>query len=128
MLVAMPVISDDAAHTLATEWIAAWNSHDLERVFRLYADDFEMRSPLIAERGFSPTGALRGKDAIRPYWGAGIATANPPIRFELQGVYAGVNQVAVHYRSIGRKIVVEVLELDEHGRIIGGSACHGAPA
>ena len=31
----------------ATEWIAAWNSGDLERIFSLYEDDFEMRSPLI---------------------------------------------------------------------------------
>lgn len=112
---------------LATEWIAAWNSGDLERVFALYHDDFEMRSPLIIERGFSPTGVLRGKPAIRPYWGGGLATASPPIRFELIDVYAGVNTVAIHYRSIGRKIVVEVLEL-EGDKIIRGSACHGADA
>ncbi len=59
------------------EWIAAWNSGDLERIFALYADDFEMRSPLIAERGFSPDGSLRGKHAIRLYWGGGLAAADP---------------------------------------------------
>ena len=63
----MPAIIDRAsARGFATEWIAAWNSGDLERIFALYADDFEMRSPLIAERGFSPDGSLRGKHAIRP--------------------------------------------------------------
>ena len=39
----------------------------LDQGFEHYADDFEMRSPLSAERGFSPTGTLRGKAAIRPY-------------------------------------------------------------
>ena len=115
------------ADRLAAEWIAAWNSHDLERIFSHYSDDFEMRSPLIVQRGFSPTGVLRGKDAIRPYWSAGLA-ATPPIQFELLGAYGGVNQVVVHYRSVGRRYVVEVLELDDNRRIIRGSACHGAPA
>jgi ketosteroid isomerase-like protein len=124
----MPIVDAAAAAELAHQWIAAWNSHDLERVYALYDDDFEMRSPLIIERGFSPTGALRGKDAIRPYWGAGIATAVPPLKFELIEVFAGVDQVAITYRSVGRKIVTEVLELDAARRIIRGSACHGPAA
>ena len=123
-----PIIDRAFAYTFATEWVAAWNSGDLERVFALYADDFEMRSPLIVERGFSPTGALRGKDAIRPYGEAGISTAKPPLRFELIGAYAGVNTIAIHYRSVGRKLVVEVIELDDERRVIRGSACHGEDA
>lgn len=123
----MPPIPDTFARDLASEWVAAWNSHDLERIFRHYADDFEMRSPLIAERGFAPSGILRGKDAIRPYWTVGLA-ATPPIQFELVAVYAGVNQVAIHYRSVGRRYVVEVLELDDERRVVRGSACYGAPA
>jgi hypothetical protein len=62
----MSAIIDSAfAREFATEWVAAWNSGDLERIFSHYADDFEMRSPLIIERGFSPTGALHGKAASR---------------------------------------------------------------
>jgi len=124
----MPVLDRAFAQDLAERWIAAWNSGDLERVFALYADDFEMRSPLIAERGFSKDGILRGKDAIRPYWGAGIATAKPPLRFELLDAYAGVDTVAIHYRSVGRKIVVEILEIDAQRRVVRGCACHGADA
>ncbi|HUJ62051.1 MAG TPA: nuclear transport factor 2 family protein [Kofleriaceae bacterium] len=120
------VIDSAFARAFAAEWVAAWNSGDLERIFSHYADDFEMRSPLIAERGFSPTGVLRGKAAIRPYWGAGIANARPPLRFELIDAYAGVGTVAIHYRSVGRKHVVEVIEFDAERRAIRGSACHGA--
>lgn len=122
------IIDRAAARELAAAWISAWNSGDLEKVFALYADDFEMRSPLIAERGFSPDGVLRGKEAIRPYWGGGIASAKPPLCFELLDAYGGVNTVAIHYRSVGRKVVVEVLELDERRLVIRGSACHGAAA
>lgn len=120
-----PVIDDTFARSFAEAWIGAWNSGDLEKIFALYADDFEMRSPLIVERGFSPDGALRGKAAIRPYWGAGLTNARPPLAFELIAVFAGVNTIAIHYRSVGRKYVVEVLELDDERRAVRGSACHG---
>jgi hypothetical protein len=123
-----PVIDRATARAFAAAWIATWNSGDLERIFALYRDDFEMRSPLIAERGFSPTGVLRGKEAVRPYWSAGIASAVPPLRFELIDAYGGVNTIAIHYRSVVRKHVVEVIELDDEHRAIRGSACHGAEA
>jgi ketosteroid isomerase-like protein len=120
-----PIVDGAFAREFALEWIAAWNSGDLERIFSHYADDFEMRSPLIAERGYSPTGALRGKAAIRPYWAGGLAAATPPLEFELLDAYAAVNTIAIHYRSVGRKYVVEVLEFDEQRRAIRGSACYG---
>jgi hypothetical protein len=123
----MPVIDLEWARELAAEWIAAWNSHDLERILSHYTDDFEMRSPLIIDRGFSPSGALRGKSAIRPYWSAGLA-ASPPLRFELLDVFAGVDTLVLHYRSIGRRLVTEILELDASRRIIRGCACYGPPA
>jgi ketosteroid isomerase-like protein len=34
------------------EWIAAWNSHDLERVLALYTDEAEMTSDKIQALGF----------------------------------------------------------------------------
>ena len=121
------MIDRDFALAFAREWVAAWNSGDLERIFSHYTDDFEMRSPLIVERGFSNEGVLRGKAAIRPYWGGGLSSAKPPIRFELIDAYAGVNTVAIHYRSVARKYVVEIIEFDENRRAIRGSACYGSP-
>jgi hypothetical protein len=121
------IIDLASARAFAAVWIAAWNSGDLERVFALYVDDFEMRSPLIAERGFSAAGVLRGKAAVRAYWGPGLA-ASPPLHFELLDAYGGVNTVAIHYKSVGRKHVIEVVELDDERRIVRGSACHGADA
>jgi ketosteroid isomerase-like protein len=53
------------AHDFAKEWIAAWNSHDLDRILSHYVEDFEMSSPLIVERKIDPGGVLRGKAAIR---------------------------------------------------------------
>lgn len=66
---------------------------------------------------------LRGKAAIRPYRGGGLAAAKPPLKFELLDAYAGVNTVAIHYRSVGHKYVVEVIEFNEQRVAIRGSAC-----
>ena len=41
---------------LGREWIAAWNSHDLERILALYAEDAEMTSDKIQALGFEPSG------------------------------------------------------------------------
>lgn len=118
------VISFEQAERFAREWVAAWNSGDIERIFAHYRDDFEMRSPLIAERGFAADGCLRGKDEVRPYWTAGLA-ADPPIKFELIGVHCGVGAIAIHYRSLGRdKIVIERIELGTDGLGIRAEALY----
>lgn len=43
------MISHEFAAQFGEEWIAVWNSRDLDRIFPHYADDFEMASPYIAE-------------------------------------------------------------------------------
>jgi ketosteroid isomerase-like protein len=54
------------------DWIAAWNSHDLERVLALYADDSEMTSDKIMAFGFDSSGTLNGKASLRMYWGKAL--------------------------------------------------------
>jgi hypothetical protein len=124
-----PVAIVDAAFAarFAAEWIEAWNSHDLDRILSHYSDDFEMRSPLIVQRGIDPSGVLRGKAAVGAYWRQGLAVT-PPIRFELIGVYAGVGGIAIHYLSVGRRLVIEAVELGADGKVTRGSALYGPAA
>lgn len=117
-------MAPEFAERFAAEWIAAWNSGDLERILSHYSDDFEMRSPLIAERGFAPDGCLRGKQAVRPYWQAGLK-AVPPLRFEPVGVHVGAGALAIVYRSLGRgKLVVERIEIGPDGKGIRAEALY----
>ncbi len=111
----MPKPTDAAyTRTFATEWIAAWNAGDLERIFRLYRDDFEMRSPLIAERGFAALRRVARQGRDPPYWSVGIATASPPL-FELVE-YAGIGTVASLSQRRAAAGVVEVIAiLDDSG-------------
>ncbi|OIQ88050.1 snoaL-like domain protein [mine drainage metagenome] len=115
------------AHEFAREWIESWNSHDIERILSHYTDDFEMSSPLIIERMQEPTGKLKGKDKIRPYWQKGLA-AMPPLKFELLGVFAGVDSVVIYYRSIHRKMVCETLFFNMQRQVVRGAALYGDAA
>src|SRR5712664_3480888 len=86
----MRMIDRNWAEAFAREWVDAWNAHDLERILSHYRDNFEMASPLIVERMGVASGRLKGKEAIRRYWGQGLAGA-PDLRFELTAVMVGVN-------------------------------------
>ena len=97
---------------LATEWIAAWNSHDLERVLKLYTEDAEMTSPYIVTLGFDASGTLRGKDRLRAYWSKAL-TLRPDLHFVLIEAFINPDSVAVLYRNDLGKQVCEYLRLDD---------------
>ncbi len=107
------------AMAFAEQWIAAWNAHDIERVLSHYADDVEMKSPLIAERLKKSDGYLKGKGQIREYWRPGL-DAVPPLRFELIDVLAGIDSITIYYRSVGRRAVAEVLQFNDDRKVIKG--------
>lgn len=119
-------IEPQRALSFAKEWIAAWNSHDLERILSHYAEDFEMASPYIIERMGEPSGVLKGKPAMRSYWAKGLA-AKPPVRFELLRVFSGVRSITIYYRSVGRRDAAEVLEFGDRGEVVRAAAHYIIP-
>ena len=112
------------ANEFATEWIAAWNSHDLDRILAHYTDDFEMISPLIIQRGLEASGTLKGKAAIRAYWQMGLA-ARPPLKFELVQTLTGVDSITLYYRRHTGKMAAEVLIFNADGLVVKGIAHYG---
>jgi ketosteroid isomerase-like protein len=101
---------------LATEWIAAWNSRDLDQVLALYTADCEMTSPYIAKLGFHAGGTLRGKDHLRAYWSKAL-TLRPKLHFTLIEAFVSPDSVALLYHNEFGKQVCEYLRLDEAGLI-----------
>ena len=108
---------------LGREWIAAWNSHDLERVLALYTEDAEMTSDKIQALGFDAGGTLRGKDRLRAYWGKALAML-PNLRFDLIDTYVSPDSVVVFYQNERGAQICEYLRLDAEGKIRQGSANH----
>jgi uncharacterized protein (TIGR02246 family) len=121
----VPSQHHEAAHlaTLGRDWIAAWNSHDLERVLALYAEDSEMTSDRIPAMGFDASGTLRGKDKIRTYWAKAL-TLIPNLHFELIDTYVSPDSVVVFYQNERGARICEYLRLNAAGKIVQGSANH----
>ena len=106
------------AEAFARDWVNAWNAHDIERIFSHYSDDFEMTSPLIVERMGVPSGRLKGKNAIRPYWVSGLSMS-PSLRFELLNVMVCVNSLAILYRSVtAGRLVIEYFQFDDNRQVV----------
>ena len=103
------------AQYFAREWVAAWNSHDLDRILAHYEDDFEMSSPIIRTLGGEPSGKLRGKAAVGAYWAKALQKF-PDLRFELVQALAGVDSVTICYKG-HRGPVAEVLHFSPSGKV-----------
>ena len=108
---------------LGRKWIETWNSRDLERVLALYDDAAEMTSDLVRTLGFAPSGTLRGKDALRAYWGKAL-TLVPDLHFTLIDVFVSPDSVVVYYQNERGKKICEYLRVNAQARIIQGSANH----
>jgi ketosteroid isomerase-like protein len=110
------------AKEFAQEWIEAWNTHDLDRILSHYVEDFEMRSPVIVERMGVASGVLKGKEAVRSYWGPAL-TAPSSLKFVLHDVLAGTDSIALYYYNVTRgRMVAEILTLNEQRQVVSGSA------
>ncbi len=102
--------------TFAQEWIASWNSHDLPRILSHYADTFSITTPMIKIALGVDTGTLRGKRQVGDYWRRALEKM-PDLQFELLDVLAGVNSVAVYYRSVLNKLAIEVMFFDDDNKV-----------
>jgi ketosteroid isomerase-like protein len=111
------------AERFAEVWVADWNSHDLERILAHYTDDIVFASPRIAELLGEPLGEVRGKAALRAYWGAGLQKL-PDLRFTVEDVRVSVDTLVINYRNEQGRAVAEVLTFRE-GLVCRGFGAYG---
>lgn len=110
------MISTEQAEHFAQEWIAAWNSHDLDSILSHYTDDFTIETPMAALLVPESKGIVEGKDAVRKYWTIGLQN-NSDLVFELQKVLIGVQGITIYYTNTSRnRQVAEVLWLNDAGK------------
>jgi hypothetical protein len=104
------------AQDFATEWIAAWNAHDLDRVLSHYADGFEMSSPYIVTLAGVPSGKLVGKPAVEAYWRKALGVF-PDLHFDLISVLAGAHGLVLHYKGARGRLAAEVFHFDAFQKV-----------
>lgn len=116
----------ESALGFAWEWIFAVNSHDVDKILKLYSHDCVLESPVIVGRFGVEEGTLKGKLHLRQYWEMAMEV-RPYIYFRLIDVFVGVNSIVVYYENLGRKMTLESFQFDEKGRICRSSSLHGEP-
>lgn len=111
----------ERADHFASEWLQAWNDHDLERVLAHYSDDFEMFSPVIVQVTGNPEARLQGKQAVGAYWAQALSLF-PELRFTHLCTLVGVNSVVIHYLGATGKRVAEVFQFNPQGLVVRAHA------
>jgi len=110
------LMTEQRARELAEEWVAAWNEHDLEAILSLYSPTIVFQTPTIVDSLGIPDGRVEGLEDLREHFARGLRRL-PGLRFELDGVYAGVSSIAMTYRWADGTQVCELHEYDEQERI-----------
>src|SRR5215472_13570885 len=111
------MLSDTEAKQIANDWIAAWNSHDLDTILSHYDESVMLISPVAARLLNDPSGTVRGKAALRSYFRLGLE-AYPNLRFELLDVMVGLSSVVLCYKNQKGTKTAEFMEFGENARVV----------
>lgn len=101
----------------ASDWINAWNSHNLESIMSHYNEQLEFSSPVMQQMGVNEQGVITNKVELRSYFEKGLQKY-PDLKFELLYVLEGVDSVVLFYKSINNMVTGEYMELNEAGKVV----------
>jgi ketosteroid isomerase-like protein len=109
----------------AQEWIAAWNSHDLDRILSRYAEDVVFTSPRAAAQLPETRGTVRGITQLREYW-APQGSIRPDLKFTLETVLETVDGCTILYRDETGRLVAETMLMGVDGKVVQGIVSHAS--
>lgn len=104
------------AKEFSEEWVSDWNSQEIDKIMKHYAEDIEFYSPVIQNLGVNQEGVLRNKTELREYFQKALALY-PDLFFDLHEVLSGTNSVILYYTSINNKKSAEFMQFDEAGKV-----------
>jgi hypothetical protein len=111
----MPSLPD--AKEFANNWIAAWNSHDLDRIMSHYAPTVVLTSPVVVKVLGDASDTVTGKEALRNYFAKGLDLF-PDLQFTLIEVLQGISSVVLYYKNQRGTRTGEFMEFDKDGQVI----------
>ena len=101
----------------ARQWVAAWNSHDLDAIMSHYDADVVLISPVAARILDHPSGTIEGSAALRNYFKRGLEQY-PNLHFELLDVMCGLSSVVVCYKNQKGTRTAEFMEFGKNRKIV----------
>ena len=109
--------TESEAEGFARQWVAAWNSHDLDAIMSQYDADVVLISPVAAKILDDPSGTVEGNAALRNYFKRGLELY-PNLHFELLDVMCGLSSMVVCYQNQKGTRTAEFIEFAKNGKII----------
>ncbi|MCD6012110.1 MAG: hypothetical protein K0Q79_1972 [Flavipsychrobacter sp.] len=113
--------------SIAQQWFAAFNEHNLEKLLSLYDDNAQHYSPKLKIRQPETNGHVTGKAALRAWWRDAFDRL-PTLRYEPTTITANNDRVFMEYiRHVEHEadmLVAEVLEIKD-GVIVASRVYHG---
>lgn len=106
----------DEAWRFASNWVAAWNAHDLDLIMSHYDEAIELSSPVVAPLLGIPSGTVIGEENVRAYFKRGLE-AFPELRFHLEDVLWCLNSVVLYYTNQKGSRTAEFMELSGIGKV-----------
>ena len=111
------VTTESEAKGFARQWVAAWNSHDLDAIMSHYDAAVVLISPVAAKILDDPSGTVEGNAALRNYFERGLELY-PNLHFELLDVMWGLFSIVVCYKNQKGTRTAEFMEFGKNGKII----------
>jgi len=111
------MIAESETKELISQWLTAWNSHDLDAIMSHYDVNVVLISPVAAKILDHPSGTVEGSAALRNYFKRGLELY-PNLHFELLDVMCGLSSVVVCYKNQKGTKTAEFMEFGKNGKII----------
>jgi hypothetical protein len=111
------MITESEVKGFARQWVAAWNSHDLDAIMSHYDVDVVLISPVAAKILDRPSGTVEGNAALRNYFKRGLELY-PNLHFALLDVMCGLASIVVLYKNQKGTRTAEFMEFGKNGKII----------
>ena len=107
---------ESEAKEFARQWVAAWNSHDLDAIMSHYDVDVVLTSPVVAKIMNDRSGTVEGNAPLRDYFKRGLELY-PNLHFELLDVMCGLSSIVVCYKNQKGTRTAEFIEFGKNEKI-----------
>ena len=111
------------AEHFAAEWIAVWNSRDLDAILKHYAENIVFHSPRIAMVMNEKVDFVAGKPALARYWSTALS-GNKDLHFTFDRVYVGSDSLTIAYRNQRGQHVTETFVFNADGLVAESIAAY----